>query len=252
MRDDLRAARQVHNFTAALVYAGQAAAPVGRAGCLAESRQAQQAAGCRLRYRRSGRGRGLDRTGRCSRFAAGLGLGRPRRRARAIARCGIVYPLDSVAQDTLGTLVQTAQDGDALDLVVEPRQLVSDPFQSRLSGVFYLIERTGKGRADPDADVLKLVPKALRTGLDGVPVFVQQHTDRNQCFDSKDNCTDRVCRHCSVKSGLRNCRCAGGGSLTAQHTGHSQHRLNDTADIAYAVGQSIIKIQHLLDRPCSS
>ena len=251
MRDDLRAARQVHNFTAALVDTGVAAAPVGRAGCIAEARQAQQAAGYRLRYRRSGRGRGLDRTGRCSRFAAGLGLCRTCGRARAIARCGIVYPLDSVSQYTLGTLVQATEDGDALNLVIKPRQLACYPFQRRLSGIFDLVERTGKGSANANADVLKLVPKALRTGLDGVPVFVQQHTDRNQCLDSKDDCTDRVCRHCSVKSGLCNCRCAGGGSLTAQYTGHGQHRLDDTADIAYAVGQSIVKIQHLLDSPCS-
>ena len=252
MRDDLRAARQVHNFTAALVDAGVAAAPVGRAGCLAEARQAQQAAGCRLRYRRSGRGRGLDRTGRCSRFAAGLGLGRTCGRARAIARCGIVHPLDSRAKRTFRALVQTAQDGDALDLVVEPRELVSDPFQRRLSGVFNLVKRTGKSRADPDADILKLVPKALRTGLDGIPVFVEQHAHCNQRLDSKDDCTDRVCRHCSIQSGLRGCCCAGGGSLTAQNTGHSQHCLDDTADIAYTVGQSIVKIQHLLDSPCSS
>lgn len=147
MRDDLRSARQVHDFAAALVDAGQAAAPVGRAGCLAESRQArqaQQAAGCRLRYRRSGRGRGLDRTGRCSRFASGRCLGRTCGRARAIARCGIVYPLDSVAQDTLCALVQTAQDGDALDLVIKPRQLACYPFQRRLSGIFDLIERHRK------------------------------------------------------------------------------------------------------------
>ena len=68
-------------------------------------------------------------------------------------------------------LVQTAQDGDALDLVVEPRQLACYPFQRRLSGIFDLVERTGKGRANPDADVLKLVPKALRTGLEPVPVL---------------------------------------------------------------------------------
>ena len=80
----------------------------------------------------------LSRTGRCSRFAVGRGLGRTRRRARAIARCGIVYPLDSVSQYALGTLVQTAEDGDALNLVVEPRQLVSDHSRAVLAAFLTL------------------------------------------------------------------------------------------------------------------